>query len=98
MLPGAANAATSPQQHAEQALQHVKDLKHGVGVRTGRELTPALAELNRTKGALDAVGRKQANALLARPTEGAADPQGDGYTTAEATPVCGLHFCIHYVT
>src|SRR3954452_21246266 len=98
VLPAAAQAANGDQKRAEQALQHVKDIKHGIGVRTGRELTPALLELNRTRRDLDAAGRKQADALLARPTEGNADPQGDGYTTAEASPVCSPHFCIHYVT
>src|SRR3954452_809021 len=98
VLPAAAQAANGDQQRAQQALQHVKDIKHGIGVRTGRELTPALLELNRTRSDLDAAGRKQADALLARPTEGNADPQGDGYTTAEAAPVCSPHFCIHYVT
>src|SRR3954452_23468189 len=82
---------------AEHALQKVKDLKTGIGVRTGRELTPALAELFRTRGALSATGRKQAAALLARPTEGASDPQNDGYLVTEEAPVCTAHFCIHYV-
>ncbi|MGE5459723.1 MAG: MXAN_6640 family putative metalloprotease [Solirubrobacterales bacterium] len=39
-----------------------------------------------------------AHALLARPTDGATDPQGDGYTVPEATPVCSTNGCVHYVT
>src|SRR6476660_7608840 len=98
MLPAGAQAATGAQQRAEQALQHVKDLKHGIGVHTGREMTPALLELERTRGDLTPSGRKEADSILARPTDGASDPQGDGYTTAEETPFCTVHFCIHYVT
>lgn len=42
--------------------------------------------------------QKVARSVLARPTDGASDPQGDGYTVAEATPVCGTNWCVHYVT
>src|SRR2546429_40891 len=74
MLPAAALASGghNNRQLAQGALQRVKDLKKGIGVRTGRELTPALAQLAARRGALDATQRKQAAALLARPT----DPQG----------------------
>jgi hypothetical protein len=84
---------------ADHALQKVNDLRKGVGVLTGREMTPALADLNARRGALDTVGRKQADALLARPTDGNADPQGDGWSTAESpnSPLCTTHFCIHWV-
>src|SRR3954462_2876318 len=87
LLPAAAQAASAGNgapQRADQALQHVKDLKQGLGVATGRELTPALLELHRTKGDLQAPPGRQADALPAPPTDGNADPQGDGYTTAEA--------------
>ena len=46
---------------------------------------------------LDPAARKQADRLLARPTDGTADPQGQGYEVAEAGPVCAVEFCIHYV-
>src|SRR3954447_25835076 len=82
-LPGAALASAGHGNSiaAEHALQKVKDLKRGIGVRTGRELTPALADLAARRGDLDASGRNQAAAILARPTDGSSDPQGDGYTT-----------------
>lgn len=41
--------------------------------------------------------RRTAAGLLARPTDGAADPFGNGYTVAEATPVCSVNACYHYV-
>ena len=83
---------------AERALQKVKDLKQGIGVHTGRELTPALADLALRQGALDARGRKAAAALLARPTDANEGSPGHAYSTTEATPRCGTNFCIHYVT
>ena len=98
-LPSAAAAGDrgSDRERAERALQRVQDLKRGVGVRTGRELTEAIAELVRRRGALDAAGRRSADALLARPTD-ANDPQNDEYSVAEATPFCAeAHLCVHYV-
>jgi hypothetical protein len=43
--------------------------------------------------------RRDATALLARPTDGQADPQANGYTVPEAagSPACSLHFCVHWV-
>src|SRR3954452_10932225 len=79
-------------------MQRVEDLKRGIGVRSGRELTPALVDLATRRLALDRDNRKTADRILARPTDGAGDPQGDGFTVAEATPVCTAHFCVHYVT
>ena len=98
VLPPAAGAASpNAGERAQQALQRVQDLFHGIGVRTGRELTPALLELHQRRGALDAAGRKTADSLLARPTSTEAAP-GHAYTVPEATPFCTTHFCIHYVT
>ncbi|MGA8258506.1 MAG: MXAN_6640 family putative metalloprotease, partial [Nocardioides sp.] len=42
--------------------------------------------------------RSEADRLLARPTDGANDPRGDAYSTAEATPICSEVVCVHYVT
>jgi hypothetical protein len=99
LLPGFAAAAggRGDRTAAEHALKRVQDLSKGLGVRTGRELTPAIAELVARRGALDANGRRQADALLARPTSTEAAP-GHAYTVTEHAPVCGVHFCIHYVT
>ncbi len=65
---------------------------------TGRELTPALAELSARYEALDPAERREADRLLARPTDGAGDPQGDGYTVPEHAPFCTANFCLHWVT
>ncbi len=63
---------------------------------TGREASMVLNELRRNMGDLSAVDRKQARALLARPTSDGGDDFVD-YTAAEATPVCGATICVHYV-
>jgi Bacterial Ig-like domain len=62
------------------------------------EPTPLLRELAVRLPSLHGSERRQARAFLLRPTDGSGDPQGDGYTVAEATPYCTVHFCFHYVT
>jgi hypothetical protein len=81
---------------AERALERVERLQAGRGVRTGHELTPALRELAIRYRALEPADRARARRLLARPTDGVADP--DGYTVPEAAPYCTTNFCVHYVT
>ncbi len=60
------------------------------------DATLALRDLFRALPGLDAGGRREAHGLLARPTDGAADPQGDGYTVA-AEKKCRNHICMHWV-
>src|SRR5688500_14627571 len=88
-------ALTAP---AVAALERAQDLRAGRGVVTGRELTLALARLAARYEALTPQGRREADRLLARPTDGAGDPQGDGWTVAEhSPPFCTTNFCIHWV-
>jgi Big-like domain-containing protein len=61
------------------------------------EPTPLLRELAVRLPALHGSERRQAHALLLRPTEGENDPQGDGYTVPEAPPYCTEHYCVHWV-
>jgi hypothetical protein len=61
------------------------------------EPTPLLRDLAVRLPSLHGSERRQAQALLARPTDGDADPQGSGYTVAEGTPYCSDHFCVHWV-
>ena len=83
---------------AQEALQQVERLVDGRGIRTGRELTPALLELRQRLSALDRADRKEARGLLARPTDTATDPKGTTkYTVPEETPHCTTNFCIHWV-
>jgi hypothetical protein len=48
---------------------------------------------------LPAAERREARRLLARPSDGFADPFEDGWTVAEApdSPICDAHICIHWV-
>ncbi|MDN4162704.1 MXAN_6640 family putative metalloprotease [Nocardioides abyssi] len=46
---------------------------------------------------LPAAEQAQAQALLARPTDGGRDPYGDGYAV-KSRKKCSSHFCLHYVT
>jgi hypothetical protein len=69
----------------------------GSGLRQG-ELTPLLRELATRLPGLRGSERRQAQTLLARPTDGNADPQQSGYATQEATPACSAHYCVHWVT
>ena len=62
-----------------------------------REATLILRDLVLRLDELSATQLRQARAILARPTDGGSDPQGDGYTTAEQTPVCSSNGCVHYV-
>lgn len=94
---GRAAARAHDARGAERALAHAARLRAGHGVRTGRELTPALAELAARLPALRGAERRRGEALLARPGDGAADPFQDGYTVPEATPFDTAHFRIHYV-
>jgi hypothetical protein len=62
-----------------------------------RSATLILRDLTLRLNALAAADKVRARRLLARPTDMASDPDGNGYTVAEATPLCTTEFCIHYV-
>ncbi|NYE37659.1 hypothetical protein F4692_002792 [Nocardioides cavernae] len=59
--------------------------------------TIVLRDLFMQKSQLRGADRRLADRLLARPTDGFSDPQGFGYTVAEAPPLCNTRLCIHYV-
>lgn len=61
------------------------------------DLTLALRDLYLALPRLDAGQRRQAEAILARPTDRGYDPQGNGYTVP-STKKCSGRFCVHYVT
>ena len=91
---------------ATYALERARSLfdLRGVRARYGdvrradaRAATLILRDLVARLDGLTASEQRQARAILARPTDGAADQFGDGYTVAEATPMCSTHGCVHYV-
>ena len=65
--------------------------------RGGADATMALNQLVRVRDDLTAPERREADALLARPTDGSGGAFGDTYTVREATPHCGGVICVHYV-
>ncbi|HEY4593592.1 MAG TPA: hypothetical protein VIJ61_14350, partial [Thermoanaerobaculia bacterium] len=60
------------------------------------DATSALAELAQVYPALQGAQRRRATALLARPTDGARDRFGDGYT-APASAVYSANYCYFWV-
>jgi hypothetical protein len=91
---------------AQYALERAASLFHTgrVAARYGpvaqpnpRDATLILRDLVLHIGNLSGADRERALAILARPTDSTpGDP--DRYSTAEATPVCATHVCVHYVT
>ncbi len=91
------------------ALPEVADLTGAGALETARRVlagqaraqdpsaTLALRDLWVQKASLKGRDLSQARAILARPTDGAGDDQGFGYTVPEAAPVCNTRICLHYV-
>ena len=69
----------------------------GQAVGEAREATLALRDLQVALPRLADHERDLGEALLARPTDGDADPVGQGYTS-RSKRICGDHVCVHYVT
>src|SRR4051794_19492570 len=85
---------------ATEALQTAQRLAHGRGVRSGRELSPALQQLAAQRSELSSTQRAQADALLARPTD-PGDVMQPGGPYSPGSPVsidCSdANFCVHWV-
>jgi hypothetical protein len=60
------------------------------------EATLVLRDLFLARRDLDGGDLAEADRLLARPTDGARDPYGDGYTSTP-TRTCSARICVHYV-
>jgi hypothetical protein len=102
---GRAELGRGGRTEAEAALDRARALfgagvrDHGLGIGSEpRSATLVLRDLALRLEELSAPDRRIARSLLARPTDGAADEFGQGYTVAEATPICSANACIHYVT
>jgi hypothetical protein len=93
--------AMPPAGQAKHALDKVKELQKGQGVRTGFELSPALNQLYAALPSLSASDRQTAEAILARPNDNQTDPADThkwSGTEAGGSPKCTVHFCVHYTT
>ena len=91
--PGPVTAATGAD-----ALKVARRVLSGRAAQGDPSATLALRDLWASRHALRGEQKKAAARLLARPTDGPADPQESGYTVREAAPVCNVRLCIHYVT
>src|SRR3954467_13558185 len=95
--------AAAPAQAARKPhpVTKVEQLQKGKGVKTGYELSPALAELAAAVPTLGPADRAKAESLLARPDDTQKDPaHTHKWLVPEATPFsphCGTHFCVHWV-
>lgn len=106
----AAGPGTSPQVPASRLdQQHHRTLDRAAAAlgrteRAGKavpaaqrvEATLALRDLFLARPSLDPADAQLAEHLLARPTDGASDPYGDGYSTS-STKSCGPDICVHWV-
>ena len=95
------SSAASPtaDERAERALDRAEDIVSGTGSpvpATRVEGTLALRELFTALPDLDPASRREARAILARPTDGNRDPAGDGYSVA-ARRKCDGPVCLHWV-
>jgi hypothetical protein len=65
----------------------------------GGDLSPLLRRLALALPQLSGAEKQRAQSLLARPTDGDADPQQNGWSAPEAdgSPICSAHFCVHWV-
>lgn len=71
----------------------------GVDRIAPREVTLALRDLARRLPTLSGPKARAANRMLARPTDGGADPENNGYPdTSSWAYFCGSIFCFHWVT
>ena len=92
VIPEAAAVAPAPRA----ALTTARRVLAGRAVPRDPSATVALRDLWMARTRLTGAERRQADALLARPTDGANDPQGFGYT-APSTVACNTRLCIHSV-
>ncbi|MEA2481183.1 MAG: hypothetical protein QOJ07_3105 [Thermoleophilaceae bacterium] len=97
LTPPAAPAATGPT-----TAELLRLLAHPpVGAASARPHSQIalVAELARRYPRLRGAERRAAARYLARPTDGASDRFGNGYTVPEApnSPFCTAHFCVHWV-
>ena len=83
---------------AEEALAEAQALSDGRGVRTGRELSVALAQLAAQRDELSRrTGRRLTSCSPAPWTHDTAQTGGPYSTSARVLRNCSEHFCVHWV-
>lgn len=71
--------------------------RHRHPPRATAELTLQMRDLFVEQSEFGTFDRMRASAILARPTDGLQDPEGEGYTR-RAAELCNHRICVHYVT
>src|SRR4051794_10132166 len=91
--------AANPTAAAAKATPHQLLRRTERAFTKGGDLSPLLRRLALSLPQLSGAERKRAQSLLARPTDGASDPQQNGWSAPEAdeSPICTAHFCVHWV-
>ena len=101
--------ATEPLQVSTDPARELRELTASETLATARRAvsgdvraddpstTLVLRELWLKRKQLRGAERRQADSVLARPSDGAKDIYGFGYTVREAAPVCNTRLCVHYV-
>ncbi|PKH39057.1 hypothetical protein CXG46_15150 [Nocardioides alpinus] len=82
---------------ASDALAVARRVTSGSALPRDPSATLALRDLWLKRTQLRGTERRQADGLLARPSDGVADQYGFGYTAPEAAPLCNARLCLHYV-
>jgi hypothetical protein len=85
---------------AAHGLRIARALNSGKPLAGAGHVSTAIKEIVDGYGRLSSRDRREARQILARPTDGAADPQNSGYSVPEApqSPFCTADFCVHWVT
>lgn len=95
-LQRSAPVALPPQASPRATLEAAGRVLDGEARTADPSATVALRDLWLARPDLTGAEAVEAESLLARPTDGAADPFGNGYAVP-STRTCGEHVCVHHV-
>ena len=94
---GSGDAPIATAEDAQEALAGAEEILEGTAPEEERkEATLAMRDLALSLPLLRGTDRARAEAILARPTDGADDPLGDGYTVPSQRK-CKGNICVHWV-
>lgn len=78
------------------AVEVINQAKRALAGKSSADASLALQRLAILAPRLHGTQKAEANGLLARPTSNV-DPQQHKYQAKEQKPLCGAHFCVHWV-
>jgi hypothetical protein len=96
---GRATPPAAPRLSTAEILHELRRGRVGTSRADRRRRTTLIAALASRYPRLAGSERRLAARYLTRPTDGASDPAGNGYTVPEAagSPACTAHYCVHWV-